>query len=193
MNNWKIALRMMLVMTIITGLAYPLVVTGLAQVIFKSEADGSLIVANGRTVGSSLIAQKFTTDRYFWPRPSAADFNPMPSGASNLGPTSKDLRDSIAARRAAWQASSKNTLPVPDELVCASGSGLDPHIAPESAVYQVDRIVAARQLDPALRNALLSLIARYSEPPTFGLLGQPRINVLKLNLALDSLGVMTQK
>lgn len=188
MSAWKTALRMMLVMTIITGLAYPAVVTVLAQIIFKSKADGSLIVDRGKTIGSALIAQKFTGAQYFWPRPSAVDFNPMPSGASNLGPTSKDLRDSVVARRAKWHAASGNSAPVPDELVCASGSGLDPHVSPQAAIYQIDRIMAARQLDPANRNRLLSLIAQHTEPPTLGILGQPRVNVLKLNLALDSLG-----
>jgi K+-transporting ATPase ATPase C chain len=174
--------------TVLTGIAYPLLITGVGRIFFARQADGSLIESGGKTVGSELVGQKFSDLRYFWPRPSAVDYNPLPSGGSNLGPTSADLKDSIAARRLRLQTAGGA---VPVDLLCASGSGLDPDISPEAARYQVDRIMSARQLDPDSRNALLSLIAKYTETPDLGILGQPRVKVLRLNLALDSLDKKT--
>jgi potassium-transporting ATPase KdpC subunit len=190
MSNIKTALRMMAVMTVVTGIAYPLFITACAQLLFRDKANGSLVKLNGNVTGSTLIAQRFTTDKYFWPRPSAVDYNPMPSSGTNLGPTSSVLRDSVASRIAWLKETTDSVASIPPDLLFASGSGLDPHISPEAARYQVNRIIDARQLDPTQRTALLSLIDKYTEGPTFGILGQPRINVLRLNLALDSLRKM---
>lgn len=185
MKTFSTALRSILFFTVLTGIAYPLLITGVGRLFFTRQANGSLIEVGGQIVGSELIGQTFTDPQYFWPRPSATNYNPLPSGGSNLGPTSAELKDSIEVRRSRLKASGGLTVPV--DLLCASASGLDPDISPQAARYQVDRIVAARQLDPASRTALLSLIARHTEAPAVSILGQPRVNVLKLNLALDSL------
>jgi K+-transporting ATPase ATPase C chain len=179
---------MLLIMTIITGVAYPLVITAVAQLIYPDQANGSLIQSDGKSVGSALIGQKFTDPKYFWSRPSGVDYNPMPSSGTNLGPTSSVLRDSVVARTAKLRTGTNATDPIPADLLFASGSGLDPEISPEAARFQVDRIASARQLDQAQRTALLSLVERYTETPSLGIFGQLRVNVLKLNLALDSLG-----
>ena len=186
MKTILIALKFLLLMTVLTGIAYPLVITGVGKLFFAHQAQGSLIVNQGRIIGSELIAQKFTRSKYFWPRPSANDYDPLPSGGSNLGPTSAALKDSITARRSRFAIADGASVPV--DLLCTSGSGLDPHISPMSARYQFERVASARQLDQAQRTALLSLIDICTEGPTFGILGQPRVNVLKLNLALDTLG-----
>ena len=175
-------------MTVLTGIAYPLLITGVGRLFFAHQAEGSLIIDGGKVLGSELIAQKFTDPRYFWPRPSAVDYNTLPSGGSNLGPTSASLKDSIMARRSRLAVA--DSAPIPVDLLCASGSGLDPHISPEAAHYQLERVASARQLDKAQRTVLLSLIDKYTEAPTIGILGQLRVNVLRLNLALDSLGKM---
>lgn len=188
MKTFSTAVRSILFFTVLTGIAYPLLITGVGKLFFARQASGSFIDVGGKTIGSDLIGQKFSYPRYFWPRPSAVDYNPLPSGGSNLGPTSAELKDSVTARRSRLQEANGAT--VPADLLCASGSGLDPHISPDAARYQVDRVALARQLDPAQRTALLSLIYEYTETPTIGILGQPRVNVLKLNLALDSLGKM---
>ncbi len=186
MKTLLTALKFIMLMTVLTGIAYPLLITGVGRLFFVRQAEGSLIIDGGKILGSELIAQKFTDPRYFWPRPSAVDYNPQPSGGSNLGPTSASLKDSIMVRRSRFAAA--DGAPVPADLLCASGSGLDPHISPEAARYQLDRVASARQLDKAQRTALLSLIDKYTEAPTIGILGQSRVNVLWLNLALDSLG-----
>jgi K+-transporting ATPase ATPase C chain len=181
------AFKFIMLMTALTGIAYPLLITGVGRLFFVRQAEGSLIIDRGKVLGSELIAQKFTDSRYFWPRPSAVDYNPLPSGGSNLGPTSASLKDSIVVRRSRFAA---DGAPIPADLLCASGSGLDPDISPEAAHYQLERVAFARQLDKAQRTALLLLIDRYTEAPTIGILGQPRVNVLRLNMALDSLGKM---
>jgi potassium-transporting ATPase KdpC subunit len=178
------SLRLTLVFTVLTGLAYPLVVTGIAQAAFRDQANGSLIAQKGRLVGSTLLAQPFTGAQYFWPRPSAGGYATVPSGASNLGPTSAALHSNVMAYAQAFRAAHKLPLdaPVPADMVFTSASGLDPHISPAAAHAQVDRVAAARGLQTAPVEALVS---RFVEPPQFGVLGEPRVNVLLLNLALD--------
>ncbi len=175
-----------ILLTIITGLIYPFVVTGVAQVIFPQQANGSLIYQNGQVVGSSLIGQPFDDARYFWGRISATSpypDNASSSSGSNLGPTNKALTDEIQARiDALHKADPGNTAPIPVDLVTSSGSGLDPDISVDAALYQAPRVARARGMEPA---AVQQLIARYTQPRFLGLLGEPRVNVLQLNLALD--------
>jgi K+-transporting ATPase ATPase C chain len=181
------SIRLLAVLTLLMGIAYPLLMTGVAQVIFPHEANGSLLSAQQRILGSELVGQKFTDPKYFWPRPSATDYNPLPSSGSNLGPTSATLADLVSSRRTA-QNSAHGDTPVPPELLYASGSGLDPHISPAAALYQVDRVARARGWDAEGTAELRRLIDRHIEGRTIGFLGDPRVNVLLLNLALDSLG-----
>lgn len=182
------ALTMLLLLTILTGLIYPLAVTGLAQLFFPDQANGSLIVREGKVIGSRLIGQSFDKPEYFWSRPSATvpfPNNAAASGGSNLGPTNPALIEAIKARIAALQAADPdNHDPIPVDLVTASGSGLDPHISPAAARYQLKRVARARGLD---EDSVLELVRRHTEGCQFGLLGEPRVNVLALNLALDAL------
>jgi K+-transporting ATPase ATPase C chain len=174
-----IAIRTTLVLLIIVSGIYPAVVWAVGQVAFRSEANGSLIVRERRVIGSSLIAQPFTSDRYFHPRPSAVDFNAQASGGSNLGPTSQKLRDRIAADVKALGG--KN---VPPDAVTTSASGLDPHISPEYALLQTARVAHARGLD---ETRVRALIDQTTEGRFLGIYGEPRVNVLLLNLALDDM------
>ncbi len=182
------ALILFLLLTLITGIGYPLLVTGIAQLAFPDQAGGSLIVHNGNLAGSALIGQPFTSPQYFWGRPSAT--SPVPdyaglSSGSNLGPSNPALADAVKARAAALRAADPgNTLPVPVDLVTASGSGLDPDISVAAALYQVPRVARERNLS---QNAIRDLVTAYTEPRQFGFLGEPRVNVLRLNLALDDL------
>lgn len=179
---------MLLLMTLVVGVAYPLLVTALAQVLFPHQANGSLVSKDGRPVGSSLIGQEFTAPKYFWGRPSATapqPYNGTGSGGSNLGPTNPALADAAKQRIAALRAADPgNDAPVPVDLVAASGSGLDPEISPAAAQYQSARVAHARGLPPA---EVRALVARYTRGRQFGVLGEPRVNVLELNLALDAL------
>jgi K+-transporting ATPase ATPase C chain len=182
-----IALRTTLVTLALTGILYPLAVTGVGQLLFSSTANGSFVAdEQGRVVGSDLIAQPFTRPGYFQPRPSAAGdkgFDSTSSSGSNLGPTSRKLRDRVAAdAERLRQQNPAAPGPVPAELLTASGSGLDPHLSPEAALWQVPRIAAARGIAP---DRVRNLIVTETEPRTLGFLGEPRVNVLLLNLALD--------
>jgi len=182
------SLSLLLVMTVITGVLYPLASTGLAQLIFPHQANGSLIVRDGKPVGSALIGQAFTAPKYFWGRPSATSPNPYngaSSSGSNQGPTNPALADAVKQRIAALRAADPgNTAPVPVDLVTASGSGLDPQISPAAAQYQLARVARLRGLPVAQVQAL---VAAHTSGRWLGLLGEPRVNVLKLNLALDAL------
>lgn len=176
-------------LTVLTGLAYPLTVTGVAKALFPRQAEGSLVWRHGKPAGSELLAQAFTEARYFHPRPSAAGFASVPAGASNLGPTSGALRDAVAARAAALRR--ENGLPpetpLPPDLLTASGSGLDPHLSPAAAELQINRVATARHFNLEQRARLERLVRESIEPPQFGLLGNARVNVLKLNLEVDRL------
>ncbi|AND68136.1 potassium-transporting ATPase subunit C [Dyella thiooxydans] len=181
------SLLMLLVMTVITGVLYPLAVTGVAHVMFPRQADGSLIVRDGHVVGSRLIGQPFDDPRYFWGRPSATSpqpYNGASSAGSNLGPTNPALAAAVRQRIAALRAADPgNTQPVPVDLVTASGSGLDPEISPAAAQYQLARVARVRHLDVA---QVRQLIAAHTQGRWLGLFGEPRVNVLALNLALDA-------
>ncbi|MBI5354759.1 MAG: potassium-transporting ATPase subunit KdpC [Chloroflexi bacterium] len=179
------AFFMLLIFTVITGVIYPLAVTGIAQVLFPSQSNGSLIIVDGKAVGSELIGQQFDDPKYFWGRPSAVGYNSTASSGSNYGPMNPALLDSVQTRIDALKsADPDNTLPIPVDLVTASGSGLDPHISIAAALYQVHRVASARGLSEA---EVTSLVEKYTEGRQFGFLGEPRVNVLKLNLALDAL------
>jgi K+-transporting ATPase ATPase C chain len=185
----KIALKFLLVMTILTGILYPLLMTGVAQLSFHYKANGSLIIKDSKIIGSELIGQKFDSSIYFWSRPSAIGYNPVPSGASNYGPTSDTLKKQVAARRIlfAKMNSLSDPLLTPKEMVFASGSGLDPHISPEAAVMQIERISSVRHFDNAQKEKLQKKIIDLTENPQFFFLGEPRINVLMLNLELNKI------
>jgi K+-transporting ATPase ATPase C chain len=189
---WTAVLRpavvLFLLLTILTGIVYPFVVTAIAQVLFPHQAAGSLLTRDGRAIGSELIGQSFSDPQHFWGRPSATTpqpYNGAASNASNLGPLNPALTDAIKARVAALRAADPgNTAPVPVDLVTSSGSGLDPHISVAAANYQAARIARARGLTLARVEAL---IAAHTEGRLLGVIGEPRVNVLELNLALDAL------
>lgn len=182
------ALTLFIALSIVTGLLYPLLVTGVAQTAFPHQANGSLITQGGKAVGSELIGQAFTEPGHFWGRPSATTpmpYNASASGGSNLGPTNPALTDAVKARIEALRAADPgNTRPVPVDLVTASASGLDPQISPAAADYQAARVAKARGLPLAQVQAL---VQQHTESPWLGLLGEPRVNVLALNLALEAL------
>jgi K+-transporting ATPase ATPase C chain len=172
------SLRIYVVLTLLTGVLYPFAIAGIAQLCFPRQANGSRIMQDGHVVGSELLAQKFELPRYFWSRPSAADFATVPSGAINKGPTSIDLKKSIEERRAKFGAGA------PVDLLTASGSGLDPHISPEAARSQIPRVAVARNVSI---EKISEVVDQAIELPQFGFLGEPRVNVLRLNRALDQL------
>src|SRR5262245_43921817 len=177
------AVGLLLALTLITGVAYPVVVTAVAQVAFPSQANGSFLVTNdGRTIGSTLIGQAFNRPEYLWGRPSAAGdgYDAMSSAGSNLGPTSQELLDRVAAAVEAFRATNGDA-PVPVELVTTSASGLDPHVSPEAAEYQVVRIAQARSVSV---DEVRQAVARHTEQPFLGFLGKPTVNVLLVNLDL---------
>ena len=178
-----ISTLMMVVTTLLFGVVYPLVVTGLAQTLFPREANGQLIEQDGRVVGSRLIGQAFMSQEYFWPRPSAAGagYDAVASGGSNLGPTNPKLVERVEADLVRWQTTNTRTA-VPIELVTASASGLDPHLSPAGAMFQIPRIARARGTS---EDEIRMLVERATEGRQFGFLGESRVNVLELNLALD--------
>jgi len=197
MNHIRPAIVMIVVMTIITGFAYPLAMTGIAQVLFPYQANGSLIRKDGKVIGSALIGQNFTSEKYFWGRPSATT-EPDPkdpsktiavpyaadnSGGSNLGPTSKALIDRVKEEAAAL-AKTNPGVPIPVDLVTTSASGLDPDVTPAGAYFQVPRVAKARGLP---EGQVQQLVADHITGRLFGLIGEPHVNVLKLNLALDAM------
>ena len=188
-NIARPALVIFVLLSAITGLVYPLAVTGVAQSVFPQQAAGSLAMQNGKPVGSALIGQHFSDPRHFWGRPSATaptPYNAAASGGANQGPTNPALADAVKARIAALRAADPgNTAAVPVDLVTTSASGLDPHISPAAARYQATRVARLRGIPPAQVEAL---VEAHTERPLFGVIGEPRINVLALNLALDAQG-----
>jgi K+-transporting ATPase ATPase C chain len=187
MSQFKSSLLMLLVMSVLLGLVYPLAMTGIAQLMFSKNAGGSLITAGGRITGSRLIGQNFTSTRYFHGRPSAHDYDGANSGGTNLGPTNRKLIDraSDTAARVRRENGLTANARVPSDIVLASGSGLDPHISLESALLQTGRVAAARGID---QPAIIKLVKRSAEKQYAGLFGDPIVNVLELNLSLDALG-----
>ncbi len=186
------AIRQTLIWTVLTGVLYPLAITAFAQLAFHRQANGSLVERGGQIVGSELMAQQFTGARYFWPRPSAVGYGTGPAGfsagsGSNHGPTSAQLQTDVRNNAKALRDAHKlpADAPVPADLVYASASGLDPHISPEAARFQIGRVAAARGMSEA---AVAALVERFIEPPQWGFLGEARVNVLMLNLALDAAG-----
>jgi K+-transporting ATPase ATPase C chain len=184
-----ISLKFLLVMTVLTGIIYPVFLTGIAQVAFPEKSNGSLITKNGIIIGSSLIGQKFDSSAYFWSRPSAVDYNPVPSAASNFGPTSTKLMVLVKARKDNFIANNevKDTTSVPLEMIFASGSGLDPHISLEAARMQVNRIAKVRNFNSSQEQKLSALVTKFTEKRQFGIFGEEKINVLKLNIELDAI------
>jgi K+-transporting ATPase ATPase C chain len=185
-NQIKPAIVMLLLFTALTGIAYPLAVTLIAQIVFPNQANGSLLSSNEQPLGSGLIGQPFTRPEYFWGRPSATSptaYNGGASGGSNQGPTNPALLDAVQARiKALRDADPSHSRAVPVDLVTASASGLDPHISPAAANYQISRVAAARNLSP---DSVRELVQHHTEARQWGILGESRVNVLKLNLALD--------
>src|SRR5258708_11379833 len=179
-------LVLFVLLTVLTGIVYPIVVTGIGKAVFPNQASGSLVMRDGKAVGSSLIGQSFQEPKYFWGRLSAT--SPMPnngtaSGGSNLGPTNPALIDAVRARIDALKAADPdNSLPIPVDLVTASASGLDPHVSPAAALYQVGRVARARHMDAG---SVRQLVQSHVEAPQWGIFGEARVNVLLLNLALD--------
>jgi len=189
MKIFYISIKFLLIITLITGFIYPVFIFGIAKIFFPNKSEGSFIEISGKVSGSELIAQKFDSSIYFQPRPSAIDYRPMPSGASNYGPTSKKLKeisDSLKKTFIKKNQLPENT-PIPSDAIFSSGSGIDPHISPENAFLQSNRVAMIRKFDTVKKNELIRLIDDLTEKPQFGVLGEFRVNVLLLNLKLDKL------
>jgi K+-transporting ATPase ATPase C chain len=189
MNNILRSLRMFVWMALLTGILYPLAITFIAQITLADKANGSIVVQNNKVIGSLLIAQKFEQTKYFWPRPSSGDYNPMASGGSNLSPTSLELKKVVRQRQQKITVSDgvKDISLIPGELLYASASGLDPDISPEAAYFQVDRVVKARGRPSITSDSLHKLIDSITKRRALGFIGQPCVNVLELNSALDEI------
>ena len=185
MRNLKSGILIFLIMAVLTGGVYPLVITVIAQTAFPDQANGSLIRSDGQVQGSLLAGQKFTLPEYFWPRPSISDYNALPSGASNQGPTSAVLKQAVEDR--ATILTPYISVEIPADLLLASGSGLDPHISPDAALAQIDHVAHARNLSIVQKTHLTELVNQFIEQPQWGIFGAPRINVLRLNLAVDDM------
>jgi|WetSurMetagenome_2_1015567.scaffolds.fasta_scaffold14033_2 potassium-transporting ATPase KdpC subunit len=183
MKNLFSALRLLLIMTVLTGIVYPLIITGIGQIVFSRQANGSIITVDGKIIGSELVGQKFVSNRYFWSRPSAIDYNPMPSGATNFGPTSAALRDAVQERREQFRNLGGSA--VPADMLFASASGIDPHISLEAARLQINRIANARGFRAKQKEKIAELVEGFIERPQVSIFGEPRVNVLLLNVALD--------
>jgi K+-transporting ATPase ATPase C chain len=189
MKTFIISIKAVLIFTIITGVLYPLLIFAMGKIAFPNQANGSLITKDGKVIGSNLVGQTFDSTIYFHSRPSAINYQPMPSGASNLGPISLVLKDRIDSLRKAYiefNGLPANTV-VPSDAIFASGSGIDPHISLENANFQIDRIAIARGFNSEKKNKLIELVNKYTETHQLGFLGEVRINVLKLNIELDKL------
>jgi potassium-transporting ATPase KdpC subunit len=189
MKTLLISLKIFLFFTILTGIIYPLLITGIAQLVFPFKANGSLIVKDHKTVGSELIGQQFDTATYFSSRPSAVSYNPLPSGGSNYGLTNQKLKDMVILRRKQFLTFNQLDMltVIPSEMLFASASGLDPHISPQAAFLQVERIAKVRNLKDIEKQRLMQSIKALTEPPQFLCLGEQRVNVLVLNLELDKI------
>lgn len=186
MKTTLIAIRFFIALSLLCGVVYPLLVTGASQLFFKHKAEGSLITDGDKILGSEFLGQNFTNPKYFWARPSAIDYNPLPSGGSNLGPTSADLAAKFKERKQKLQESSEmENAHIPADLLFASGSGLDPHMSPEAAHYQVERIGKSRGFKVKDLAEIRSLIDQMTGERTFGIIGEKRVNVLQLNLELE--------
>ena len=193
MKTLIISLKIFLFFTVLTGVIYPLLVTGIAQLAFHTKANGSLIVKNNKIIGSELIGQNFDSTIYFSSRPSAISYNPLPSGGSNYGLTNAKLKhsvDSLKNRFIVFNQLESNAT-IPSEMVFASASGLDPHISQKAALLQVDRIARARNLSPDRKQMIIQSVKTITEAPQFSILGEERVNVLMLNLELDKIDTNT--
>lgn len=185
MKHFIPAFKMILFMTLLLGIAYPLLVTGIGKALFPNQANGGLIKKSDRVVGSDLLGQKFEGASYFWGRPSGIDYNPMPSGGTNLGQASEALKKVVEERRSKLKlAHSDMQMDPPQDLLFASGSGLDPHISPEAAEYQIQRVAKARSLDVT---DVKKIVKEATSGRQLGLFGEPRVNVFALNMALDKI------
>ncbi|MCX6170518.1 MAG: potassium-transporting ATPase subunit KdpC [Ignavibacteriales bacterium] len=184
-----ITIKYFAAITIVTGIIYPLFITLISIIVFPGKASGSLIEKDGKIIGSELIGQKFESDKYFWSRPSAIDYNPAPSGGSNLGPTSAKLKQLYEDRMKTFVEKNtvKDASTIPNEMFFASASGVDPHISPLSAMLQVERVAKARNFDNSKKEKLIQLINSLTEKPQFGFLGNSVVNILLLNLNLDKM------
>jgi potassium-transporting ATPase KdpC subunit len=188
-NTVASAAKMILFFTLLTGLVYPFLITGIAQVFFPWEANGSLIIKDGKVIGSKLIGQQFTDSGYFWSRPSATGYGTLPGSGSNLGPTSLELKKKVKERNLAFISFNHldDKIPVPADMLFASGSGLDPHISQKSAMLQVGRVAKVRAFNAEKTIELRELVQRCTEKPQFSIFGNERVNVFMLNLELDKL------
>lgn len=187
MKLLKQSFLVLLMLSLLTGGLYPILVTGLGSLLFADQAQGQIVTRNGEKVASRLMAQKISSDRYFWPRPSATDYNGAASSGSNLGPTSKDLKKLYEERRSLVMAAHPLDGEPPQELLFASGSGLDPEITPAAAFYQLNRVAKGRNLSEAQKLSLKALVEKHIQKPEWGFIGEERVNVIDLNLSLDNL------